>query len=298
MGWRVLPGLDLVRRNADGRPWRITTDADGARRTNAFRPGASRRVLVLGDSFAFGQGIDVGDRFDVVLETSSPGLSVVTLGVMGYGPDQELIRGRDLTAGLRDGDWLVLLTHGGDFWDLLRRRHAGRPKPWFERAGERLVEHPPTFAGRDAWRDRLYLLNALDHVFQARTPRPPPSAFTDARDLYRALVSAETAGLRARGVRVLLAHHWDHPEGPAFDVRAFFDGLCARGFSCLALDDVLRGPPTPFQADGHWNAAGHRVVAEALSAALADQEPAPETGAVRAETSREAARPTTRPKSR
>jgi hypothetical protein len=300
LGWRVLPHLDVVRRNADGAPWRVTTDAGGWRRPATFRPGAARRVLVLGDSSAFGQGVDVGDRFDSVLEAESPPLTVVNLGVMGYGPDQELIGSRLFRSELRDGDWLVVLAHGSDFWDLLQHRHAGRAKPWFELAGGRLVEHAPEHSWRERLRDRSYVLSVAERWLHARGPRPPPEAFERARDLYRLLLTAETAPLLDRGVRILVAHHWDHPEGPAFDVRGFFETLVREGFRCLALDDVLGPRPGPnLQADGHWTAAGHLRVAAALRGIL-DAQPAVSgpSGARRPDTSADAAIPTTSPKNR
>jgi len=269
LGWRVLPHLDLIRRNADGADWRVTTDAEGWRRPIHFRPNAPRRVLVLGDSFAFGQGVDREDRFDSVLERTSPQLSIANLGVMGYGLDQELIGSRAFAGRLGAGDWLVVLAHGGDFWDLMQKRHAGRAKPWFELAGGRLVEHPPAITWRERLRDQSSLLGMVQQWLQARVPRPPPREFERARDLCGALLIAETTPLLNRGVRVLLAHHADRPEGPAFDVRAFFDDLCASRFRCLALDDVLGASQTQTrQADGHWNASGHRLVAEALRAVL------------------------------
>lgn len=296
LGWRVLPHLDVTRRNADGGAWRVVTDADGWRRPATFRLEATRRVLVLGDSFAFGQGVDVGDRFDSVIERESPGLSIVTLGVMGYGPDQELIASRAFGSRLREGDWLVVLTHGGDFWDLLQHRHGGRAKPWFEEVGGCLVEHSPVVGWREDLRDRSYLLSLAERWIQARGSRPPPREFERARDLYRALLVAETAPLRNRGVRVLLAHHWDRPEGPAFDVREFFEGLCAGRFRCLALDDGL-GLRTQVQADGHWSAAGHRAVATALRTVLDPQAPVPGT-ASGSRASARAAIPTTSPKNK
>lgn len=253
-------------------------------------------MLVLGDSFAFGQGIDVGDRFDSVLEREVPGLSIVNLGVMGYGPDQELIGGRAWWSSLRGDDWLVVLTHGGDFWDLMQRRHAGRAKPWFERADDRVVEHPPRVTWQEGLRDRSYLLSLAGRWIQARGSRPAPREFERARDLYRALLVAETSPLRDRGVRVLLAHHWDRPEGPAFDLPEFFESLCAGRFRCLALDDVL-DPRTGMQADGHWSPEGHRAVASALRTVLDPQAGEPDPAPSHFEGSA-AAIPTTSPKNR
>jgi hypothetical protein len=143
----------------------------------------------------------------------------------------------------------------------MRSHHAGRAKPWFELAGGTLVEHAPAITWHERVRDHSYLLSAAAQAMEARLPRPPPREFEPARDLYRALLIQEAAPLTNRGVSVLLAHHGDHPEGPAFDVRAFFDELCTARFRCLALDDALSSPPGKTrQSDGHWNAAGHRAV--------------------------------------
>jgi hypothetical protein len=270
LGWRVLPGLDLVRLNADGRPWRVVTDQDGARRPWRFRPDAPVRVLVVGDSFAFGQGVDVEQRFDVRLEGHLTCASVVDLGVMGYGPDQALIAARPLLPSLRPGDWVVIVTHWTDLLDLARQRHSGRSKPWFETKDGRLVEHPPRIGWGERLRDASYLAAAALRAFEARRQEPSIELLERGRDLLEALLLAETRAVRDRGVAVLLAHHGDRVPELGVDLAPFFDRLCRSGFRCAALDDALGAPPrrSSFQADGHWNGDGHRVVAEALARSL------------------------------
>jgi hypothetical protein len=86
LGWTALPDLDLVRNNANGEPWHIVTDAGGIRGPSAWGPDDHTRLLVLGDSFAFGEGVELADRFDTLLQERMPNLSIVNLGVMGYGP--------------------------------------------------------------------------------------------------------------------------------------------------------------------------------------------------------------------
>lgn len=270
LGWRVRPGLDLVRLNADRRPWRIVTDADGARRPWSFRADAALRVLLLGDSFAFGEGVDVGERLDVEIERRLPCTSVANLGVMGYGPDQSLIAGRGLLPSLRPGDWIVILTHWTDLLDLVHDRHSGRSKPRFELANGNLIEHPPRIGWVERLRDESYVLAAAFSALEARRREPTVEVLAHGQALLRALVEAETRAVRDRGVRVLLAHHRDRVPDLPVDLRPFFDGVCALGVRCLALDEVLGSPPgTRFcQADGHWNADGHRTVAEALARTL------------------------------
>ena len=97
LGWVLLPNLDLVRANADGQTWRIETGPEGLRGPVHWKPDASRRVLVAGDSFAFGQGVELEERFDRLLANRRPDTTFVNLSVMGYGTDQQILAVRRLT---------------------------------------------------------------------------------------------------------------------------------------------------------------------------------------------------------
>jgi hypothetical protein len=63
-GWRNATNLQTTLINAAGEEWSIRTDENG-QRLIPQDPGARRRILILGDSLSFGEGIDIKDRFDV-----------------------------------------------------------------------------------------------------------------------------------------------------------------------------------------------------------------------------------------
>ncbi len=278
LGWRPLPHLDLQRRNADGEPWQVRTNASGYRSaTEVFDPGAARRLLVLGDSFVFGEGIDIEDRFDSLLARRFPDWSFVNQGVMGYGTDQQLIGARQLMAELGPGDVVLLVTYVNDIADLLRQEHSGRSKPWFELEAGELVEHEPELSSREVLRDRSYVLARIFQWLAEGSAPLTPARIRYGGQLYRRLVLSETADARARGVEVVIAYHGSPailgPEGAALDdaARAAVRRACeAPGVRCVALD------PAPFgqdqakllQADGHWAAGANRLVAEVLEEAL------------------------------
>ena len=272
LGWRPLPNLDLVRRNADGGLWHVATDAAGIRGSSAWPDDRHTRLLILGDSFAFGEGVDLTDRFDTILQERIPNLAVVNLGVMGYGPDQQLIRARRWAPQLRRGDALLLLTyHGNDFHDLARTRHAGRAKPWIEEVDGRLLEHKPAIDVFDILRDRSYVFTLLSQ----RLVQVGPSEHTQRRletvgRLYPKWVLQQVEDLLARGVLVVIAHHGDGVRELPFDVEAMFERTCPAVSGCLALDEVLAAHPRDevFLDDGHWAAGGHRVAAEQIAAYL------------------------------
>jgi hypothetical protein len=271
LGWTPLPNLDLVRRNADGELWRITTDAEGIRGPSAWGPEDHTRLLVLGDSFAFGEGVDLADRFDTLIQERIPDLSIVNLGVMGYGPDQQLIRARPWKRTLRRGDAVLLLTYGNDFYDLARTRHGGRSKPWVQDVRGRILEHQPAIDAFDILRNRSYVFTLLTRS----TAGLGQSERTEQRletvgELYRKWVLQETADLLARGVLVVIVHHGDTVFELPFEAAEVFARTCPGLSGCLALDDLLAGHPRDevFLADGHWGAGGHRIAAREIAAYL------------------------------
>jgi len=279
LGWTPLPNLDIVRNNADGDPWRIATDAAGIRGPAAWSDESRTRLLVLGDSFAFGEGVDLAERFDTLVQERIPDLEIVNLGVMGYGPDQQLIRARPWKKTLRRGDVLLLLTYGNDFYDLAQTRHAGRSKPWLEEKGGRLIEHEPAIDALDVLRDRSYVFTLLTRSFAQLDAsgfgRLSTSEHTEQRleiigELYRRWVLQEVADLVQRGVVVVIVHHGDRVFELPFDVAAMFERTCLAVTGCLALDEVLAGHPREeiFLEDGHWAAGGHRIAADQIAAYL------------------------------
>ena len=57
-------------------------------------PGRTR-ILVLGDSFAYGVGVEDDETFSAVLARRDPTLDVINAGVNGYGTNQQLLLLRD-----------------------------------------------------------------------------------------------------------------------------------------------------------------------------------------------------------
>src|SRR5262245_26116025 len=105
-GWSNAPNLLATRINAAGNEWSIKTDQNG-QRIIAQDPRARRKILILGDSLAFGEGVDVQDRFDVKMLSSLPGMRVVNTGTMGHGTDQEYMAFRNWKHLLESGDTIL-----------------------------------------------------------------------------------------------------------------------------------------------------------------------------------------------
>ena len=254
--------------------------------------GGAPRVLILGDSIAF--GLDVGDH-----ETFSHRLAVdgrlrtLNLAVQGYGPDQSLIRMEQEGLAQRPDAVIMNVCLDNDFADtaLDMFLYGPQPKPYFVLSGGRLLKQDRHLrigpAARLAlWlQERSLLLRKAQSLAAARGGSRPihwkerkRQAFEDRPERIAttfAILRDMRDRAEASGAAFLLVVH---PSGPdyrsgsswldAFDSAPLLDGMPvlslrgayrARGFRFreIAMDRV-----------GHLTPFGHQVAAEAIAAAL------------------------------
>ena len=70
----------------------VSTNSHGLRdREYSYQRNHKKRMLVLGDSFTWGYGVEDDERFTDVLENSLNNWEIINAGVSGYGTDQELL---------------------------------------------------------------------------------------------------------------------------------------------------------------------------------------------------------------
>jgi hypothetical protein len=86
LGWRHRPESAATFKKS-----LVRIDADGLRARSDDRRTAHTRMLLLGDSQAFGDGVSAEDTFASILENRTPGLRVLNASVIGYGTDQQLL---------------------------------------------------------------------------------------------------------------------------------------------------------------------------------------------------------------
>jgi len=151
-GWEPRPGAREV---VDGR--RITINRQGyrGREVDPMRHGRETRLVMLGDSLAFGTEVDDDDTFARLLDRDEA-LEVVNLSVPGYGPDQELLKLEREGLGYRPDVVILNLCLENDFADaaLSRFLYDGvHPKPYF------VFER-----GRLSLRDEHLRLNAVEKL--------------------------------------------------------------------------------------------------------------------------------------
>jgi hypothetical protein len=271
LGWTLAPGLDGVRLSG------ALVHSNGAgmrgRREYALEPGAALRVVVLGDSFTFGQCVGDDETFAARLEQRIAPGEVLNLAVHGYGHDQMLLRLR--RDGLPYHPDVVLL--GFFSPDVERNQLTFRDyaKPRFALRGDELVlenvpvPSPDAFAASFQLRSANYARMLRDTLFAGRLERRN-------RRRSEAIFRAMAAESRAAGARLALVYlpsenqsragrSW--PKSPYRRVCESGDALCIDPTARLGA--FLAGepdPPSHFRC--HYSAALHREIAEEIAAAF------------------------------
>ncbi|MFQ5512799.1 MAG: SGNH/GDSL hydrolase family protein [Myxococcota bacterium] len=304
-GWENLPGIQLEY----GKPefaFAVRHDERGLRIPVAGpRPGDRPfRILVLGDSFAYGIGVEEEESFVAGIERAFPRVRTFNAGVAGYGTSQELQTLRELGPELAPD--FVLLAF---FWnDVPTSLYADVPR--FTLEGGQLTYHPPgpnderpVFHGKhvppailnhsyayrflsDRWkmlRLRVALLVGADRI---RFEMLRPENLEQAWALERALLAEIARECRRQGAGFLFVVI---PDQVQVDHNAEVVGLrpedyrvqerlatIAReqGFEILDLLPGLRdaaersSAPLYYRIDRHLTPAGHRAAGQLIVEAL------------------------------
>lgn len=262
IGWRM-------REHAEFR-WRIDGVESSYRATSeGFRsaysvgeiPDGEVLVTVVGDSFAFGTGVDADETFAALLDRRLEGVAVHNLALPGMGIDQMWMVMRHHALPLKPR--LVMIAFIDQDWDrslTAFRTVEGMSKPTFVLEGARLRPATPADAPSAAWRwlERRSTLIALGRaVDRAAGYGAGVGSWwaTNAAILEAMSEEARVAGARILFVRLPLRRA---PGFPALE--EFMNGL---GVPFLDLNGALpKG--LHFETDDHINAAGHAYVAAAV----------------------------------
>jgi hypothetical protein len=274
------PDQGLVRINALG--------LRGGEVRPAKAPG-TKRVLVLGDSFVFGVGVDEEHLFTSRLSellTDSPGgpYEVVNMGVSGYSTDQEYLLFRELGRTLGPDLVLLVVTDNDFSGNAVGFAYARYYKPTFVLEDGRLdlrnVPVPELDAGQ---RVKLWLAQESNVWNFFRTRRSENAAVRRALGLFAievpvptvrnpvpltsAIVEALDDEVSRAGARLVVLN-----TGQAGEDTGLFESLCrrldAKGVLHLSLTRVMgearrtRPGEWEFPGDTHWNRSAHRLAAE------------------------------------
>lgn len=232
------------------------------------------RVLVIGDSFTFGDEVRDDETYPHLLDQLLPDAEVINFGVHGYGHDQILLLLREQALAYQPD--LIVLGFVRD--DMERNILSFRDfaKPHFALTGEGLslrnvpVPAPEEVARRYRWRPRLLDLASIvrdNYLWKVGLSERRMEALTTA--LLDEMVT-ETVAAGAVFAMAYLPHSEElmDAELETFG-HEFFDTYCSeRAAFCLDLlprfrQDIADG--VAIRAPGHWHQTGHRLAADVVS---------------------------------
>ncbi len=292
LGWGFIPGSSGERVTSDFTA-QYSINSIGIRDKEVVfvrQPGVFR-ILALGESNLFGQGVNYGNRFSEIIENSLINVEVINMGVWGYGADQSLLQlERD---GCRfDADMVALFVMNDSFKRCMYSRFMGRSKPRFvaDSQGSGLVLERMQNAGADTSRNPLAkskLLRLIAKSAQVFESRRSGQEY-DKKQMRKTLLAIEESRKEAAGqddprLAYLLLERYKAvcAKRKLGLVLVHFDypGLDYLGPICLELDiDYLdlgqvielasKVRRTTFNLDFHLNDFAHKVLGEHISGYL------------------------------
>ena len=281
-GWAVKPNLSSM---GVFNHKRLSTNSRGIRgpEYSYDRPAGKKRILVLGDSNTFGDEVSDTETYPYYLQTFLPRTEVINMGVHGYGHDQMLIYLKE--EGLKYRPEIVIL--GFADYDIGRNVLAFRDyaKPKYELVAGRLklenypVPPPESELHREPFRSKLLELMELLHgkisswyYHRAAAGGSSPGDI-QAERITAAILDDMKDAVGRTGAKLILVHLpvWSYSSS---EKNSFLERYCkSRAVPCLDLTTMRRH--LVFQAGYHWNADGHRAIAEGIRDYLLGRGPNP-----------------------
>jgi hypothetical protein len=275
LGWAHLPGAqERFTRREFSTDVRISSDGHRDREYPHER-SAKKRVLVLGDSFGWGYGVELDERFDELLERAHPDWEIINASVSGYGTDQQLLYLREAGAEYRP-DVVLLLFYLNDFTNNRASAQYYTNKPYFLSSDSggldlRNVPVPPPsvsqrlarwIGGTYVWGRALQGATGVLQRIRADGTASPAEPTVTLRLLRE--VDRTTRELGARFALVSVPMRDDARKD------ALRREAAESGFSFLSLDSAFAAAGTglTFPENGHWTAHGHAVAADAMEGLL------------------------------
>ena len=250
------------------------------------KPAHAKRMLLLGDSFVENLEVAYEETFPVLLQHLAAQRDgrwdVAVVGSQGYSTSQELLAFRKFHKVISPDITLLCFYCGNDFEDNLRRQFA-----YLDDNGT--LQFPADTSPQ--WKHQakkfqrwLYesshlvflLKNTLQSVLDVEIA-PDSKDEVDADEDYKREISgkllqrlSKDAVSAGSAFGVIVIPHRDDLVAGNNSRATFINRFCVRnGIPHLDLSPML-GPQHFFETDIHFNPDGHRIVATAISAFVAD----------------------------
>lgn len=291
LGWAHQPGQEGVFETPQFRTFvRINENGLRDREHTYERQSDIQRILVLGDSFAWGYGVEESERFSQRLEEMLE-VEVINAGVSGYSTDQELLWYR--TEGIKyETDLVILVVTGNDVGDNDRQLVSTiyyKPKFVIEEGQLVSIGHPvpeTSLQGKFVYflsqrSSLVYFLvqryfDALSTYGEIKNNSAhvnvPVSGVPSAKEPFKltmALIDEmrNIAVSRKAEFMIVTTDNWWNLQSEA-TYTDFVATLQSEGYLVLDVESMPGFDPEKMLIpdDGHWNRSGHEYVADRIKA--------------------------------
>ena len=271
----------LRQKDRDFADARVSTNSEGLRGTQEYpaaRPAGQRRIIALGDSFTFGDGVNDDEVWPAQLASMLPKTDVINLGVSGFGHDQMYFALRE--RGQRYGADIVLLL----FIDADMARNCQDYFCYFKPVARRgeggfAFQNVPVPHPDDLGEPFSMVVAVAQALYRDQTTEPCDGQ--DPQEVTAFILDELHALCRKMGSELILVTLPDHGVNDASASRFLKDYTRQRHIRLIdqfpAFDKECRamGRERCEQAfvlpDRHLNGAGNRLLADGIREALTGQ---------------------------
>jgi len=259
LGWAPVPSSEFT--VTAERPIRAKHNSLGLRDIE-LAPSGKPRILLVGDSFVWGNDVEADERFTDLLRKALPNYDIVNAGVSGYGTDQQFLWLKRLWDRVEPAVVVLMFTVVNDRWDNISNvRYDGYFKPYFATApdGQLVLSGQPVPKPRQLY----FKENALVHnlwlaragVFAWMALVHPQITVPDPTER---LVGMMRDFVTAKRAKFLVGMQITEPQMVGY--------LQEQKIPYVAFDgaDIYR----TLEHGMHWTPGGHELVAQRLMTLL------------------------------
>ena len=117
LGWKLAKNWSGQHQHFDYSA-HYSTDFLGFRKSSVQKNITNNRVLVMGDSFTFGLGVEDDQTFVSLMNTDNPDTIFINGGVPGYAPDQQMLWLREAVLSTQPDSIVFIIYLGNDLVDI------------------------------------------------------------------------------------------------------------------------------------------------------------------------------------
>jgi len=261
----------------NGLRWRHQTDDRGTRNP----AGIGSEVVLLGDSFIYGHGVEESETVAHFLREDH-GWQAYNLARQGDGLDREAIMLSTFIDELKP-ERVILFPFVNDFDDATYLPEATQLDQIDYKALRLRLKDPNERVHVREFKKRFFLYRFVKILNQKRRksqqdPALHPTVqavenddkFAENSRRYAETFDSVLQVARSHGAELQVVYlHAANPDQFWVDSQArfgdFLEKLCAeRGVSYLSARDLLKDPANTLAGDGHLSPAGHRALAELI----------------------------------